>query len=256
MSYPGDAAADGDAQSAPPSAAAEGGKPPVRRRIPTRRHRPRRAAPRPAPRSSASSTPCPRSPASTCCATAPARPRARPWEKSSTSARPNRSGLGVRAYFREGGDDRFQVRFLMRGSRDFDTLVTRSEKEALILENNLIKQYKPRYNIRLKDDKSYLSAKMTSHPWPRIMVTRKDRQATAASILGRSAPPMACARLSTSFARSFRCGPVPTRCSRIASRPCLEYQIKRCLGPCCLPVDRDEYQAICMRRRCSSREKI
>jgi GIY-YIG catalytic domain len=79
----------------------------------------------------------------------------------------------VRAYFRDGGDGRFQVRFLMRRVRDFDTLVARSEKEALILENNLIKQYKPRYNIRLKDDKSYLSAKMTNHPWPRITVTRR-----------------------------------------------------------------------------------
>ncbi len=79
----------------------------------------------------------------------------------------------VRAYFRDGGDGRFQVRFLMRRVRDFDTLVTSSEKEALILENNLIKQYKPRYNIRLKDDKSYLSVKITGHAWPRIMVTRK-----------------------------------------------------------------------------------
>src|SRR6266404_610377 len=79
----------------------------------------------------------------------------------------------VRAYFREGGDGRFQVRFLMRRVSDFDTIVTASEKEALILENNLIKQYKPRYNIRLKDDKSYLSAKVTNHAWPRITVTRR-----------------------------------------------------------------------------------
>src|ERR1035437_10882725 len=78
----------------------------------------------------------------------------------------------VRAYFREGGDGRFQVRFLMRRVRDFDTIVTASEKEALILENNLIKQYRPKYNIRLKDDKSYLSAKITNHAWPRITVTR------------------------------------------------------------------------------------
>src|SRR5579871_3691558 len=80
----------------------------------------------------------------------------------------------LRAYFREGGDGRFQVRFLMRQVRDFETLVARSEKEALILENNLIKQYKPRYNIRLKDDKSYVSVKVTvGDRWPRVLVTRR-----------------------------------------------------------------------------------
>ena len=66
----------------------------------------------------------------------------------------------VRTYFR-GGDERTQVAFLMQRVADFDSLVTATEKEALILENNLIKQYKPRYNIRLKDDKSYVSVKVT-----------------------------------------------------------------------------------------------
>src|SRR5207249_1291288 len=57
---------------------------------------------------------------------------------------------------------------------EFETLVTASDKEALILENNLIKQYRPRYNIRLKDDKSYVSVKVAVHdPWPRVLVTRK-----------------------------------------------------------------------------------
>ena len=116
-------------------------------------------------RSPASSTRSRPSPAFTCCAIATAR--------CSTSARPNRCGRACASYFRDGGDGRFQVRFLMRRVRDFETLVARSEKEALILENNLIKQYKPRYNIRLKDDKSYLSAKVTNHAWPRIMVTRR-----------------------------------------------------------------------------------
>ena len=118
----------------------------------------------------------------------------------------------VRAYFREGGDTRFQVRFLMKRVGDFDVLVTHSEKEALILENNLIKQYRPRYNIRLKDDKSYLSAKMTNHPWPRIMVTRKIVR-DGGKYFGPFGSAEACAKLSTSFARSFRCAPAPTRCS-------------------------------------------
>src|SRR3990170_8335662 len=79
----------------------------------------------------------------------------------------------VRAYFRSG-DGRSQIQFLLRRAEDIETLVTANEKEALILENNLIKQYKPRYNIRLKDDKSYLSIKLTTRDsWPRIFTTRK-----------------------------------------------------------------------------------
>ena len=146
----------------------------------------------------------------------------------------------VRAYFREGGDGRFQVRFLMKRVRDFDTIVTASEKEALILENNLIKQYKPRYNIRLKDDKSYLSAKVTNHAWPRITVTRK-----IVKDGGRYFGPFGSAdglRETIDVIRKvFPLRTCTDAVFRNRSRPCLEYQIKRCLGPCCLPVDREEY---------------
>src|SRR5579885_1429414 len=147
----------------------------------------------------------------------------------------------VRAYFRDGGDTRFQVRFLMRRVRDFDVLVARSEKEALILENNLIKQYRPRYNIRLKDDKSYLSAKITSHAWPRITVTRRIVRDG-----GRYFGPFGSADgLRETIDVIRQVFPLRT-CSdavfRNRARPCLEYQIKRCLGPCCLPVDRGEYE--------------
>ncbi len=148
----------------------------------------------------------------------------------------------VRSYFREGGDGRFQVRFLMRQVRDFETLVARSEKEALILENNLIKQYKPRYNIRLKDDKSYLSAKVTNHPWPRITVTRR-----IVKDGGRYFGPFGSADgLRETIDVIRKVFPLRT-CSdtvfRNRSRPCIEYQIKRCLGPCVLQVDRGDYEA-------------
>jgi excinuclease ABC subunit C len=147
----------------------------------------------------------------------------------------------LRSYFRENGDGRMQVRFLMKRVRDFDTLVARSEKEALILENNLIKQYKPRYNIRLKDDKSYLSAKITHHAWPRITVTRR-----IVKDGGRYIGPFGSADgLRETIDVIRKVFPLRT-CSdgvfRNRSRPCIEYQIKRCLGPCCLPVDRDEYE--------------
>jgi excinuclease ABC subunit C len=148
----------------------------------------------------------------------------------------------VRTYFR-GGDERSQVRFLMQRVATFDVLVTATDKEALILENNLIKQYKPRYNIRLKDDKSYVSVKVTVRDeWPRILVTRRIVQDG-----NRYFGPFASAYSVRETIDTIR-KVIPLRtCSdgvfRNRSRPCLEYQIKRCLGPCCLPVDPNEYQA-------------
>ncbi len=146
----------------------------------------------------------------------------------------------VRAYFREGGDGRYQVRFLMKRVRDFDTIVTASEKEALILENNLIKQYKPKYNIRLKDDKSYLSAKITNHAWPRITVTRKIVK-DGGHYFGPFGSADGLRETIDVIRKVFPLRTCTDSVFRNRSRPCLEYQIKRCLGPCCLPVDREEY---------------
>jgi excinuclease ABC subunit C len=147
----------------------------------------------------------------------------------------------VRAYFRDGGDGRFQMRFLMRKVADFDTLVTASEKEALILENNLIKQYKPRYNIRLKDDKSYLSAKITNHPWPRITVTRRIVK-DGGKYFGPFGSADGLRETIDVIRKVFPLRTCNDAVFKNRTRPCLEYQIKRCLGPCCLPVDRGEYQ--------------
>ncbi len=147
----------------------------------------------------------------------------------------------VRSYFR-GGDERVQVRFLVQRVTDFETLVTSNDKEALILENNLIKQYKPRYNIRLKDDKSYVSVKVTvQQDWPRIVVTRKIVKDGS-----RYFGPFSSASGVRETLDTIR-KVIPLRtCSdgvfRNRSRPCLEYQIKRCLAPCCLPVDAETYQ--------------
>jgi excinuclease ABC subunit C len=147
----------------------------------------------------------------------------------------------VRTYFR-GGDERSQVRFLMQRVADLETLVTTNDKEALILENNLIKQYKPRYNIRLKDDKSYVSVKVTMQdPWPRIFVTRKIVK-DGSKYFG---PYHSAWSVRETLDTIRKVIPLRT-CSdpvfRNRSRPCLEYQIKRCLGPCCLPVDPAVYQ--------------
>jgi excinuclease ABC subunit C len=147
----------------------------------------------------------------------------------------------VRQYFR-GGDGRVQIPFLLAQLIDFEILVTNTEKEALLLENTLIKQYWPRYNIRLKDDKSYWHVKVTSqHPWPRLFLTRQVVK-DGSKYLG---PFHASAAVQETLEIIRKIFPLRT-CSdtvfRNRTRPCLEYQIKRCLGPCVLPVDPEEYQ--------------
>jgi len=147
----------------------------------------------------------------------------------------------LRQYAR-GDDERCQVRFLLPKIASVETLVTANDKEALILENNLIKQYKPRYNIRLKDDKSYVSVKVTvQDPWPRILVTRRIVK-DGSRYFG---PYDSAASVRESLDTIRKVIPLrtcPDAVFRNRARPCLEYQIKRCLAPCCLPVDRELYQ--------------
>ena len=148
----------------------------------------------------------------------------------------------VRAYFHVGGDGRSQIAFLMRRVQDVESLVTRSEKEALILENNLIKQYKPRYNIRLKDDKSYLSIKVNiEHPWPRIMATRKIVK-DGSRYFGPYSSAIAVRETLDIIEKHFLLRNCTERNFMNRTRPCLQYQIKRCAGPCVLPVDASEYR--------------
>ena len=147
----------------------------------------------------------------------------------------------VQSYFR-GGDERHQVQFLVRRVGDLECLVTRNEKEALILENNLIKQYKPRYNIRLKDDKSYVSVKITSSdPWPRVLVTRKIAR-DGSRYFGPFHSASAVRDTLDVIRKVFPLRTCSDPVFRNRTRPCLEHQIKRCLGPCVLPVDRAEYE--------------
>jgi excinuclease ABC subunit C len=146
----------------------------------------------------------------------------------------------VRAYFNHA-DERSQVQFLLRRVEDVETLVTNNDKEALILENNLIKQYKPRYNIRLKDDKSYLSIKVTTqHPWPRILTTRKIVK-DGGRYFGPFSSAVAARETVDIIEKHFLLRNCTDHNFKNRSRPCLQYQIKRCLAPCVLPVSPQEY---------------
>jgi excinuclease ABC subunit C len=147
----------------------------------------------------------------------------------------------VRAYF-HSPDGRCQVEFLVRRVADIETLVTSSDKEALILENNLIKQYKPRYNIRLKDDKSYLSIKVTTqHAWPRIFTTRKIVK-DGNRYFGPFSSAVAARETLDIIEKHFLLRNCTEHNFKNRSRPCLQYQIKRCLAPCVLPVSQEEYR--------------
>jgi excinuclease ABC subunit C len=147
----------------------------------------------------------------------------------------------VRAYF-NASDERSQIQFLLRWVADIDTLVTGNDKEALILENNLIKQYKPRYNIRLKDDKSYLSIKVTTqHPWPRIFATRKIVK-DGNRYFGPFSSALAARETIDIIEKHFLLRNCTDHNFKNRTRPCLQFQIKRCWAPCVLPVAPQDYR--------------
>ena len=79
----------------------------------------------------------------------------------------------VRSYFGRSGDNRFSIEFIRRQAHTVECVVTANEKEAFLLENELIKRHKPRYNIRLRDDKTYVSLRIRmDHPFPRLEIVR------------------------------------------------------------------------------------
>ena len=143
--------------------------------------------------------------------------------------------------YMRGGDGRHQIVFLLRKAASVECLVTRNEKEALILENNLIKQYKPRYNVRLKDDKSYVSVAITAHDWPRVVVTRRIRK-DGARYFGPFHSASAVRETLDVVRKVFPLRTCSDGVFRNRQRPCLEHQIGRCLAPCVLPVDREDYE--------------
>lgn len=147
----------------------------------------------------------------------------------------------VRTYF-SGGDERYQVRFLLQRVRDIDMIVTENEEQAFILERDLIQKYKPKYNIRLKDDRAYLSIRLDdSVEWPRVELVRKIQQ-DGAYYFGPYSSGYELRELLETIKRVVPLRSCPDTVFHNRARPCLEYQIKRCAGPCCLPVDKEQYR--------------
>ncbi|MFP6655363.1 MAG: excinuclease ABC subunit UvrC, partial [Myxococcota bacterium] len=141
----------------------------------------------------------------------------------------------VRQYLR-GGDGRIRIPALLERATGVDVLVTRNVKEALLLENELIKQHRPRFNVRLRDDKQYLALRIDpTESWPRVTRVRRFRK-DGAKYFG---PFTSSIALKDSLSKLRRLFPLRS-CSdgtfkeyARRGRPCIEYEMKRCLGPCC-----------------------
>jgi excinuclease ABC subunit C len=150
----------------------------------------------------------------------------------------------VRQYFQEGsGDVRYFIPILRRVAHDLDTIVTSTEKEAAILENALIKQHRPRYNVKLRDDKEFLSLRLDerpTHDWPRLTLVRKPA-ADGATYFGPYHSATAARRSLHLVNKHFQLRTCTDQELASRSRPCLQHQIKRCAAPCVFEVDRRWY---------------
>jgi excinuclease ABC subunit C len=148
----------------------------------------------------------------------------------------------VRSYFQESSSDtRFFITRLSKELRDIETVIVGSEKEAALLENTLIKQHQPRYNIKLRDDKEFLSLRLDPRAaWPRLEVVRRPAD-DKAMYFGPYHSATAARKTLRLVNRHFQLRTCTDSELAARSRPCLQYQIKRCPAPCVFEVDRTRY---------------
>ncbi|MCP4347483.1 MAG: excinuclease ABC subunit UvrC [Desulfobacterales bacterium] len=150
----------------------------------------------------------------------------------------------VSSYFTKPGRSDLKTAILVDKISSFETIVTGTEKEALILEANLIKQYKPRYNVILKDDKRYPSLRLdTKNQYPSLEIVRKIKN-DGALYFGPFPSSSSVYQTIRVINKTFMLRKCKTKDFRKRNRPCLNYQIESCLGPCCLEVDNEDYNEI------------
>ncbi len=148
----------------------------------------------------------------------------------------------VRQYFQPAsGDSRDFVPLLEGIVADIETVVTSNEKEALLLENTLIKRHQPRFNVKLTDDKNFLVLRLDPEgEWPRLEVTRRLGD-DGAYYFGPYHSATSCREALRVVNRHFQLRTCTDHVLHNRKRPCLQYQIKRCPAPCVLPVSREAY---------------
>src|SRR6202167_87364 len=154
--------------------------------------------------------------------------------------------LRVRSYF---NDDRLadtKTGTLISEAAAVDYILVDNEKEALALENNLIKQWQPRFNILLRDDKTYPYIKLTAEKYPRVYVTRRLRK-DGATYYGPYFPGNLAHRLVHFIHRHFLVPSCKVDLTRFHPKPCLQFHIHRCLGPCVEGLTTGEIYAAAVR---------
>ena len=148
----------------------------------------------------------------------------------------------VRQYFQSSRNQDAKTRRLVKSIADFEIIVVDNEVEALVLESNLIKKHKPRFNILLKDDKQYPHLKLTNEPFPKVVITRKFTR-DGSSYYGPFLPATLARKTLNLVNRAFQLRTCDIEIDGKLPRPCLEYHLKRCLGPCVKGLcTQDEYQ--------------
>lgn len=144
------------------------------------------------------------------------------------------------SYFRANLPEN-KTRALVANINSIEVTLTNTETEALILENNLIKKYMPRYNILLRDDKSYPYILLTNHPHPRLAFHRGSRKIKG-EYFGPYPNPGAVSESLRLMQKIFSIRQCEDAYYRARSRPCLQYQLKRCSAPCVGKVSDQQYQ--------------
>lgn len=149
----------------------------------------------------------------------------------------------VRSYFR-GSDTRYQIPTLLKHVSDVEVLVTATVKDALLLENELIKKHRPRFNLRLRDDKQYLALRIDlREEWPHLTMVRKFRD-DGAEYFGPYTSSNEMRAALADLQRIFPLRPCTDAVFRDYARrkrPCIKYEMKRCSAPCCNLVSRERY---------------
>lgn len=141
----------------------------------------------------------------------------------------------VHSYFRGAHD--YKTTKLVANIVDFETIVTKTEKESLILEINLIKEHRPRYNIMFMDDKSYPYLKLTKEDYPKLVVSRDRKHSNKADYFG----PYTDVKAARDMAALLNDIYPIRKCKTLPKKVCLYYHLKQCLGPCEFPVEENVY---------------